>query len=197
LPIFSNLPLIVRLPFDVMADDGSNIHLWNVGRLQRDYTALHPRRLSSSQSPPWEPEILQPVNCRSRFYPVSIIPPCSPCSYTIREMNNRPVVGCSSETQSHTIDMIMNNFEQTTAGLLFAYAYCMLYQSKPLALHRSHNSCSDGWLAASKLNVGLNDSSSIPSRASIASRPHCVWGQPMDTVSPCGAYHPPPCIPDV
>jgi hypothetical protein len=31
-------------------------------------------------------------------------------------------------------------------------------------------------LAASKLNVGLNDSSSIPSRASIASSPHCVWG---------------------
>jgi hypothetical protein len=51
-------------------------------------------------------------------------------------------------------------------------------------------------LAASKLYVGLNDSSSIPSRASIASRPYCVWGHPMGTVSPCGSYHPPPCITD-
>jgi hypothetical protein len=26
-------------------DDGGSTHLWNVGQLQRDYTALHPRRL--------------------------------------------------------------------------------------------------------------------------------------------------------
>jgi hypothetical protein len=37
----------------------SSTHLWNVGILQRDYTALYPRRLSSSYSPPWEPNILQ------------------------------------------------------------------------------------------------------------------------------------------
>jgi hypothetical protein len=28
--------------------DGGSTHLWNVGLLQRDYTALYPRRLSSS-----------------------------------------------------------------------------------------------------------------------------------------------------
>jgi hypothetical protein len=26
-------------------DDGGSTHLWNVGQLQRDYTALQPRRL--------------------------------------------------------------------------------------------------------------------------------------------------------
>jgi hypothetical protein len=40
-------------------DDGSSTHLWNVGLLQRDDTALYPRMLSSSYSPPWEPEISQ------------------------------------------------------------------------------------------------------------------------------------------
>jgi hypothetical protein len=29
-------------------DDGGSSHIWNVGLLQRDYTALHPGRLSSS-----------------------------------------------------------------------------------------------------------------------------------------------------
>jgi hypothetical protein len=37
-------------------DDGGSTHLWNVD-LFRDCTALYPRRLSSSYSPPWEPEI--------------------------------------------------------------------------------------------------------------------------------------------
>jgi hypothetical protein len=36
---------------------GGSTHLWNVGQLQRDYTALHSRRLTS-YSPPWEPDIL-------------------------------------------------------------------------------------------------------------------------------------------
>jgi hypothetical protein len=36
-------------------DEGST-HLWNVGILQRDYTALYPTRLYS-YSPPWEPEV--------------------------------------------------------------------------------------------------------------------------------------------
>jgi hypothetical protein len=31
--------------------------LWNACLLPRDYTALQPRKLSSSHSPPWEPEI--------------------------------------------------------------------------------------------------------------------------------------------
>jgi hypothetical protein len=28
-----------------LPDDEDRTHLWNVGLLQRDYTALHPRRL--------------------------------------------------------------------------------------------------------------------------------------------------------
>jgi hypothetical protein len=32
-------------------------HLWNVGLLQREYTALYPRWISSSYSLPWGPEI--------------------------------------------------------------------------------------------------------------------------------------------
>jgi hypothetical protein len=30
-------------------DDGGSTHFWNVGLIQRDYTAVYPRRLSSSQ----------------------------------------------------------------------------------------------------------------------------------------------------
>jgi hypothetical protein len=37
-------------------DEVSINHLWNVGQLLLDYTALYPRRLSSSLSPPWESE---------------------------------------------------------------------------------------------------------------------------------------------
>jgi hypothetical protein len=32
-------------------------YIWKFYQLLRDYTALYPRRLSSSHSPPWEPEI--------------------------------------------------------------------------------------------------------------------------------------------
>jgi hypothetical protein len=42
---------------------GGSAHLWNVGLLQRDYTALYPRRLSSSYSPPWEPEMSKDIPC--------------------------------------------------------------------------------------------------------------------------------------
>jgi hypothetical protein len=38
-------------------DDGVSTHFWNVGVLQRDCTALCRRRVPSSYSPPWEPEI--------------------------------------------------------------------------------------------------------------------------------------------
>jgi hypothetical protein len=41
-------------------DDGGSMHLWNVGLLQRDCTALY-ARLSSSCSPPWEPEVSQAI----------------------------------------------------------------------------------------------------------------------------------------
>jgi hypothetical protein len=40
-------------------DDGGSTHLSNVGVLQWDYKALHPRRLWSSHSPPWERQISQ------------------------------------------------------------------------------------------------------------------------------------------
>jgi hypothetical protein len=39
------------------SDDGVSTHLWNVGQHQLDYKARHPRRLWTSHSPPWEPEI--------------------------------------------------------------------------------------------------------------------------------------------
>jgi hypothetical protein len=38
-------------------DDGDSTHLWNVGLLQRYYTALYLRRFSSPFSPQREPEI--------------------------------------------------------------------------------------------------------------------------------------------
>jgi hypothetical protein len=38
-------------------DDGCSTHVWNIGILQRDYTALYPRRLQSSDSTPWGPQI--------------------------------------------------------------------------------------------------------------------------------------------
>jgi hypothetical protein len=39
--------------------DGGSTHVWNVGLVQRGYTALYPRRLTSLFSPPWESEISQ------------------------------------------------------------------------------------------------------------------------------------------
>jgi hypothetical protein len=44
-----------------MSDDGSSKYLWNVGKLLPAYAALQPRRQPSSSSPPWEPQILQPL----------------------------------------------------------------------------------------------------------------------------------------
>jgi hypothetical protein len=44
---------------DECHDDGGSKHLWNVGLVQLDYTALYTRRLSSSYWPPWEPELSQ------------------------------------------------------------------------------------------------------------------------------------------
>jgi hypothetical protein len=38
-------------------DDEYSMHLWNVGLLQRDHTALFPTMLSPSYSPPWGPEM--------------------------------------------------------------------------------------------------------------------------------------------
>jgi hypothetical protein len=43
--------------FIITTDDGGSTHHYIVGLLLRDYMALYPRRLSSSYSPPWEPEI--------------------------------------------------------------------------------------------------------------------------------------------
>jgi hypothetical protein len=46
-----------------------NTHLWNVDLLQRDYAALYPSRLSSSHSPPWEPEVSQTmIHFHTRLY---------------------------------------------------------------------------------------------------------------------------------
>jgi hypothetical protein len=39
-------------------DDGGSTHLWNVN-LQRDYTEIFPKRLSSLHLSPWEPDILR------------------------------------------------------------------------------------------------------------------------------------------
>jgi hypothetical protein len=38
-------------------DDGGRTRRWNIGLVQRDYITLYHRRVSSSYSPPWEPEI--------------------------------------------------------------------------------------------------------------------------------------------
>jgi hypothetical protein len=40
-------------------DDEGSKHFWNVGQLLRDYTTPYPRRLSSSYSLSWAPEISQ------------------------------------------------------------------------------------------------------------------------------------------
>jgi hypothetical protein len=49
-------------------DDGGSTHLWNVGLLQWDYTAVYPRRLQSSYSLVWEPEISQHRLCLRTSY---------------------------------------------------------------------------------------------------------------------------------
>jgi hypothetical protein len=40
------------------SDDGRSKNLWNVRPLLWEYMALYPRRLPSSYSPLWEPDIL-------------------------------------------------------------------------------------------------------------------------------------------
>jgi hypothetical protein len=47
-------------------DNGGSTYLWNVGLL-RDYTALHPRRLKSSYSQPWEHEISHGIKLFARI----------------------------------------------------------------------------------------------------------------------------------
>jgi hypothetical protein len=56
-------------------DDGDSTHPWNVGLLLRDYTMLYPRRLSSSYSSPWEPELRYEdhVSCVTRKMPADYI----------------------------------------------------------------------------------------------------------------------------
>jgi hypothetical protein len=46
-------------------DDGVSTRFWNVGLLRRDYRSLYPRRLSSSYSRPWEPEISLSEICQT------------------------------------------------------------------------------------------------------------------------------------
>jgi hypothetical protein len=41
--------------FPYRPGDGGSKHFWNIGQFLRGYTAQHPRRHSSSRSPPWEP----------------------------------------------------------------------------------------------------------------------------------------------
>jgi hypothetical protein len=42
------IPLFWDFKFSRLPDDGGSTHFWNVGVLQRGYTAQHPRRLYSS-----------------------------------------------------------------------------------------------------------------------------------------------------
>jgi hypothetical protein len=51
----------------VFIHTASSKHLLNVGKLLPDYTEQHPKRQSSSYSPPWEPEISPSINSSS-FY---------------------------------------------------------------------------------------------------------------------------------
>jgi hypothetical protein len=52
----SQLPSLLP-PSSGCPDDGGSKHPWNVSKFLPDYTEQHPRRLSSSYLPPWEPEI--------------------------------------------------------------------------------------------------------------------------------------------
>jgi hypothetical protein len=57
----SNWSLYFQLSFCMLlthhADDGGSIHLWNVGLLLWNYMSLQPRKLSSTYSLLWKPEI--------------------------------------------------------------------------------------------------------------------------------------------
>jgi hypothetical protein len=76
--------------------NGANTHLWNVGILQRDYKALYFRRLSSSCSPPWEPEVSYTLD-----FPVNLEEQISNVNYfwkkeiSLNTVCTIPNVGCS------------------------------------------------------------------------------------------------------
>jgi hypothetical protein len=52
-----NWPTFQRYVLPHRPDDGGRKYLWNVVKLLPDYMAQHPRRQSSSYSPPWKHEI--------------------------------------------------------------------------------------------------------------------------------------------
>jgi hypothetical protein len=54
--VFWDIVLYSCAGVDNHPDDGRSTHVWNIGLLQRDYTVLCPRRLSSSNSMLWEPQ---------------------------------------------------------------------------------------------------------------------------------------------
>jgi hypothetical protein len=47
-PTFQRCVLLLSLGLWSGPDNGCSIHSWNFGLLQQDYTALYPRKLSSS-----------------------------------------------------------------------------------------------------------------------------------------------------
>jgi hypothetical protein len=53
--------------FHRLLDDTGSKLFWNVCLFQRDHMTLYPRKLSSSYSPPWEPEISH-ASSQSYFY---------------------------------------------------------------------------------------------------------------------------------
>jgi hypothetical protein len=57
-----------RSPLIHRPDDGGSTHLWNVGLLQREYTELYPRKLSSSYPLRREPEISNFVVVRFPYH---------------------------------------------------------------------------------------------------------------------------------
>jgi hypothetical protein len=64
-------------------DDGGSKHLWNDGLLEREYTALYLRRLSSSYSPPWEPKISS-INFFWKTLFIIFIRICYSCAFSDR-----------------------------------------------------------------------------------------------------------------
>jgi hypothetical protein len=54
---FLYLQLTFRSRLVHLPDYWGSTHFWNVGLIQRDYTALYPRKLSPSHLPPWKPTL--------------------------------------------------------------------------------------------------------------------------------------------
>jgi hypothetical protein len=82
-------------------DCGGSKHLWNVGMLQRDYTALYPWRLLSSYSPPRKPEIshlhssfgkleIKPVYRNWNMKKPLQLPPCPAARHTQQGWSKKP-----------------------------------------------------------------------------------------------------------